>query len=183
MRKSEFMRVLKDHLLPIPKSYGRVYRVSAVVVPIVWSERLKLLLTRRSDTLASFRGQIAFPGGRPEENEGPLQTALREFEEEIGISPKKIEVLGALRVEKTRLSDFFIYPIVALIDNNVSYKINPEEVAEIFTVNIDELKDCEKYHPLLWSIFQCGSHTIWGATYRIIKKLIGVLNEAKIPYR
>ncbi len=182
MRKNEFKELLKKHLLPIPENFGRSYRVSAVVVPIIWSQPLKLLLTRRSDTLESFRGQIAFPGGRPEKGEGPLQTALREFEEEIGVVPEKINVIGALRVEKTRLSDFFIYPIVAVIDDNLTYRINPDEVAEIFTVNIRDLKNCDKYHPLLWSIFQCGSHTIWGATYRIIRKLIGVLDEAKIPY-
>ncbi len=182
MRKNEFKKLLKEHLLPVPRKYGRDYRVSAVVVPIIWTEPLKLLLTRRSDNLATFRGQIAFPGGRPEKGEGPLKTALREFEEEIGVASEKMDVLGALRVEKTRLSDFFIYPIVALIDNNLTYRINLDEVAEIFTVNIRDLKGCEKYHPLLWSIFQCGDHTIWGATYRIIKKLIGVLDEAEIPY-
>jgi len=182
MRKNEFKKLLKEHLLTVPRKYGRNYRVSAVVVPIIWSDPLKLLLTRRSDTLASFRGQIAFPGGRPENMEEPLQTALREFEEETGVTSEKIDVIGALKVEKTRLSDFFIYPIVALIDDNLTYRINPDEVAEIFTVNIRDLKGCEKYHPLLWSIFQCGSHTIWGATYRIIKKLIGVLDEAKVPY-
>lgn len=182
MRKGEFREILRRHLLQVPDSYDRNYRVSAVVVPIIWAEPLKLLLTRRSDTLASFRGQIAFPGGRPVKGESPLQTALREFEEEIGISSINIDVLGALKVEKTRLSDFLIYPIVAFINANLDYTINPDEVAELFTVNIRDIKNCERYHPLLGSIFQCGDHTIWGATYRIIKKLIRVLNEAKIPY-
>ncbi len=171
--------ILKARLLKIPTAYERPYRVAAVIVPIVENE---LLLTRRADTLHSFSGQIAFPGGRPEKDESPLETALREFHEETGISPEKLNVLGALRPEKTRLSDFIIYPIVALLNPPFEPNPDPREVAEIFTIPLDSLKKCEKYHPLLWSIFQCEDRIIWGATYRIIKKLLGVLDE-EIPDR
>ena len=182
MRKIEFEEKLKSRLERIPDNYARNYRIAAVVVPIIWDRELKLLLTRRADTLDSFRGQVAFPGGRPEPGETPLETALREFEEEIGVTRENLDVLGALMVEKTRLSDFMIYPVVGVMDSGLEFKKNPEEVAEIFTVKLGNLKSCEKYHPLLWSIFQCEGHIIWGATYRIIKKLLGALDEAKIPY-
>ena len=182
MKKTEFEKILKRHLSQIPEKFERNYRIAAVMVPIIWSGELELLLTRRAETLESFRGQIAFPGGRPEPGEGPLETALREFKEEVGISRENIKILGALRVEKTRLSDFMIYPIVGILDSGMKFRRNPEEVAEIFTIKIRELPPCEKYHPLIWSIFQCGDYIIWGATYRIIKKLLGVFDEAKIPY-
>ena len=182
MKKTEFEKILKEHLSEIPEKFDRDYRIAAVVVPIIWGDEPELLLTRRADTLESFRGQIAFPGGRPEPGEAPLETALREFEEEVGISRDNLHVLGALRVEKTRLSDFMIYPIVGVLDSGLTFRKNPEEVAEIFTIRIPDLPTCEKYHPLIWSIFQCGEYTIWGATYRIIKKLLGVFDEAKIPY-
>ncbi len=171
--------ILRSRLLKIPDKFGRPYRVAAVVVPIVEDE---ILLTRRADTLHSFSGQIAFPGGRPESGETPLETALREFEEETGIPANKLNILGALREEKTRLSDFIIYPVVALLNPPFELHPDPAEVADVFTIPLASLKSCERYHPLLWSIFQCGDRIIWGATYRIIKKLLGVLDE-QIPDR
>jgi 8-oxo-dGTP pyrophosphatase MutT (NUDIX family) len=109
--------------------------VAAVLVPLVRrDEGLSLLLTRRTDHLRDHAGQISFPGGRVEpEDDGPVATALRETEEEIGLSREYIDVIGQLPVYST-VTAFQVTPVVALVEPGFVLKLDEFEVAEAFEV-------------------------------------------------
>jgi 8-oxo-dGTP pyrophosphatase MutT (NUDIX family) len=115
---------------------------AAVLVPLVRrDEGLSLLLTRRTDHLRDHAGQISFPGGRAEpEDDGPVATALRETEEEIGLSRAFIQVVGQLPVYST-VTAFQVTPVVALVEQGFTLKLDAFEVAEAFEVPLAFLMD------------------------------------------
>lgn len=108
---------------------------AAVLVPLVQRKTgLNLLLTRRTDHLRDHAGQISFPGGRVEpEDDGPVATALRETEEEIGLSRQHIEVIGQLPVYST-VTAFQVTPVIGLVEPGFTLKLDDFEVAEAFEV-------------------------------------------------
>jgi len=108
---------------------------AAVLVGLVQRpEGWQVLLTRRTDHLRDHAGQISFPGGRSEpEDLDAAATALREAEEEVGLSPVQVEVLGALPVYTT-VTRFAVTPIVAVVQAQVALKLDAFEVAEAFEV-------------------------------------------------
>lgn len=108
---------------------------AAVLVPLVQREAgLNLLLTRRTDHLRDHAGQISFPGGRVEpEDDGPVATALRETEEEIGLSRQHIEIIGQLPVYST-VTAFQVTPVVGLVEPGFTLTLDDFEVAEAFEV-------------------------------------------------
>jgi len=108
---------------------------AAVLVPLVQhADGLTLLLTRRTDHLRDHAGQISFPGGRVEpEDDGPVATALRETEEEIGLSRGHIEVIGQLPIYST-VTAFQVTPVVGLVEPGFTMQLDDFEVAEAFEV-------------------------------------------------
>lgn len=108
---------------------------AAVLVPLVQRQAgLQLLLTLRTDHLRDHAGQISFPGGRVEpEDDGAVATALRETEEEIGLSRAYIEVLGQLPIYST-VTAFQVTPVVALVEPGFTLQLDADEVAEAFEV-------------------------------------------------
>ncbi|MDM4764697.1 CoA pyrophosphatase [Pelomonas sp. SE-A7] len=108
---------------------------AAVLVPLVMHEQgLHLLLTRRTDHLRDHAGQISFPGGRVEPEDGnAIATALRETEEEIGLAGRNIEVIGELPVYVT-VTGFHVTPVVALVQPDIELQLDAFEVAEAFEV-------------------------------------------------
>lgn len=108
---------------------------AAVLLPLVErDEGLTLLLTRRTDHLRDHAGQISFPGGRVEpEDDGPVATALRETEEEIGLPRGRIHVIGQLPVYST-VTAFQVTPVVALVEPGFTLALDDFEVAEAFEV-------------------------------------------------
>lgn len=108
---------------------------AAVLVPLVRrDEGLSLLLTRRTDHLRDHAGQISFPGGRVElQDDGPVATALRETQEEIGLSRAYIDVVGQLPVYST-VTAFQVTPVVALVRPGFTLTLDGAEVAEVFEV-------------------------------------------------
>lgn len=115
---------------------------AAVLVPLVRREAgLSLLLTRRADHLRDHAGQISFPGGRVEpEDDGPVATALRETEEEIGLSRQHIDVIGQLPVYST-VTAFQVTPVVGLVEPGFTLTLDDFEVAEAFEVPLAFLMD------------------------------------------
>lgn len=110
-------------------------RRAAVLLPLV--ERpagLSVLLTRRTEHLSSHAGQVSFPGGRAEElDSSPIETALRETEEEIGLHRRHVEIVGVLP-EHVTISAYRVTPVVALVQPPFALRPDPGEVAEIFEV-------------------------------------------------
>ena len=159
---------------PMPKP-------AAILVPIIErASGLSILLTRRQPALNSHGGQISFPGGKVEENDkSPLDTALRETEEEVGIKPKFVDLLGYCDDYQT-VTGFRIVPVVGLVSGGFELKRDAAEVAEIIEVPFNFLMDADNHR--MDSVFWQGkrrhyfamsykTHYIWGATAGILKNL------------
>jgi 8-oxo-dGTP pyrophosphatase MutT (NUDIX family) len=108
---------------------------AAVLVPLVQRDNgLHVLLTRRTDHLRDHAGQISFPGGRSEPEEGsPEATALREAQEEVGLDPRRVEVIGQMPVYTT-VTGYVVTPVVALVQTPLTLTLDSFEVAESFEV-------------------------------------------------
>ncbi|NDO46193.1 CoA pyrophosphatase [Clostridium sp. MD294] len=132
------------------------YLPSAVMLLLFCiDDEIHLLFTKRSEKLLHQPGDISFPGGRGENNETPLQTALRETQEELGISPDNIAVLGCMDFVLTTFGTI-IMPFVGFVSgiNIKDIHFSKEEVDEIFTVPISFFKQTEpEIHYLYFSPF------------------------------
>jgi 8-oxo-dGTP pyrophosphatase MutT (NUDIX family) len=107
---------------------------ASVLVPLVLREELTVLLTERTAHLNDHPGQISFPGGRAEpEDASPVATALREAQEEIGLRPEAVDVLGVMPTYTTG-TGFIVTPVVGLVPPGLPLQPDPHEVAEIFEV-------------------------------------------------
>ena len=159
------------------------YKLAAVLVPIQQRpDGDHLVLTQRAEELNSHGGQIAFPGGRIDPSDSsPLAAALRESEEEIGLKPADVHVLGALD-QVTAASDYLITPFVGAVSHPYDFRLNLAEATAIFSVPISALLQpgCFKVEPRLFPPerpypiyhFYCQGRDIWGATARIIMQLL-----------
>ena len=162
-------------------------RRAAVLVPLV--ERrggVTVLLTRRTDHLSSHAGQISFPGGRAEEGDSsPIETALRETEEEIGLQRRHIEIIGVLPDYAT-VSAYRVTPIVALVQPPFDLQPDPGEVAEAFEVPLAFLMDGLNHQRRVIELPQGAGrrafytmpyeqYFIWGATAAMLRNLFHFL--------
>ena len=155
-------------------------RPAAVLVPVVAREELAVLLTLRTAHLGAHAGQIAFPGGKPDDSDrGPVDTALREAEEEIGLPRPFIEPLGFLDIYRTG-TGFAVTPVVALIRPGFNLVPNTDEVAAVFEVPLAFLMNPANHRIDAHSIsgrdrhfyaMPYGEHYIWGATAGILRNL------------
>ena len=152
---------------------------AAVLVPIIAANALSVLLTERTQHLPSHAGQIAFPGGKTERNETPLETALREAHEEIGLDRAFIEPLGYLEPYRTG-TGFIVTPVVALINSGYTVIANDDEVADVFEVPLAFLLDSANHRidSRFWRGAERRFHAmpyeqryIWGATAGIVRTL------------
>jgi 8-oxo-dGTP pyrophosphatase MutT (NUDIX family) len=154
---------------------------AAVLVP-VYVERgeLHAVFTRRREDLRRHPGEISFPGGRREHaREDLLATALREAEEEIGLAPGAVEVVGALAPTGTVATGYAIYPFVGLIEPGRRWTPSHREVAEVLELPLRGLRDGRARRRLVrrgvqirTDTFLVGDHLIWGATARILADLL-----------
>jgi len=157
---------------------------AAVLIPLVVRERLGLLLTQRTAHLSTHSGQIAFPGGKVDaEDRDATAAALREAQEEIGLEPAYVEVLGRLP-EYVTGTQFHITPVVALVQPGFTLLPNPGEVDDVFEVPLDFLMDPVNHrrHGFEWDgemrewysmPYQEGAteRFIWGATAGMLRNL------------
>ena len=157
---------------------GRTH--AGVLVPLYRDgERLHAVLTRRRDDLRRHPGEISFPGGRRDDTDPDLlATALREAEEEIGLAPSAVQVLGALQPTPTIATGYAIYPFVGLIEPGLAWTLSPREVAEVLELSLDDLRDgygrrrlLRRGVPIRTDTYVVGDDLIWGATARILADL------------
>lgn len=155
---------------------------AAVLVPLVLREELTVLLTQRTEQLSTHSGQVAFPGGRQDpEDADATATALREAQEEVGLDPGQVEVLGSLPVYETATA-FMVTPVVALVQPDAQLHPNPYEVADVFEVPLRFLLDPAHHqrHRLHWQglerewfsmpYLDAGRERyIWGATAGMLR--------------
>ena len=161
---------------------------AAVLVPLVnRPEGLRLLLTQRSADLPDHPGQISFPGGRLEAGDvDHAAAALRETAEEIGLEPRKVQVLGELASYET-VSGYRVLPIVGWIEPPFDLRPDPHEVADVFEVPLDFILDRsnhQRHHRMLgtlrrdyWAIPWLTRY-IWGATAAMLLIFERTLSEA-----
>ncbi|XP_028029225.1 nucleoside diphosphate-linked moiety X motif 8-like [Bombyx mandarina] len=157
----------------VPKFGSTPTATAAVLVPLCRvAEVPSLLYTVRSSNLRTNSGQISFPGGKTDKNETPIETALRETDEEIGLSAKEIDVWGHGPAVPGRNNKIMITPVIGTIFNfkPESLNINVKEVAEVFTVPIEMLCDTKNQHytqfknGFILPVFLAGGYKIWGIT-------------------
>ncbi|MGH2961189.1 MAG: NUDIX hydrolase [Solirubrobacterales bacterium] len=152
---------------------------AAVLAPLFGvGERPGLVFTERREDLRRHAGEISLPGGRPEPGEDLLTAALREAEEEIGLDPGEVEVLGALPPVSTVVTGYMIHTFVGLIPSGLAFEPNPAEVAAVLLLHIDELEAgfakrrlVRRGVPIKTETYVVGDHLVWGATARILSTL------------
>ena len=163
------------------------HRRACVLIPLVrsgggWS----LLFTRRAENLAAHSGQIAFPGGALEEGESLEEAVMREAEEEVGIPPRHVELIGRLDDLITH-TGFLVAPFAGVIHEPVEYVMQESEVVEVFEVPLQALLDPRnpevRYVPFRsWRapayFYRYGSWEIWGLTGRMVKAFLDVVWQA-----
>lgn len=157
-------------------------RASAVLIAVSDSSGgPHVVLTRRSTSLSSHQGQIAFPGGRLEHGETSLQAALREAREEIGIDATSGRWLGELTAHRTVSSSSHIIPHVVELPETPSQFVTNPEVDKVFSVALADLVRNDTFAHEHWTfadrevvvpIFYLDDETIWGATARMLQELI-----------
>jgi 8-oxo-dGTP pyrophosphatase MutT (NUDIX family) len=168
------------HLLPAELT------PAAVLVPVVdHADGLTVLLTERAPDLRHHPGQISFPGGRIEASDaGPLEAALRETEEEIGLPRSSVEVLGFLP-DHLIITGYSITPVVALVAPGMALTLDPVEVAAVFEVPLAFLLDPANHRlrrrPAGEDFIELydlpfGKRNIWGATAGMLMTLYRLLS-------
>jgi len=165
---------------PEPPSVHANLTPAAVLLPLLRRDgELHILLTKRTQTVKAHKGQVSFPGGvHDSDDESLLATALRESQEEIGLRPDDVEILGALDPITTVTTAFLVYTFVGLIPFPYPFQLNSLEVAEILVVPFHFLADdthwSSRYYQAHDHSFQAyfvtyAHYRIWGATARILK--------------
>jgi len=165
---------------------GTELKSAAVLIPLVRRRgEIHVLYTRRSDRLASHRGEVAFPGGRFDQRDPHLlAAALREAYEEVGIEPQAVEVLGSFEGRRTHSTNIMVTPFVGLLRGSPALRPDPKEVAEIFEVPLRALADPSYRGGYRWqrngsishrpAILYQG-HVIWGLTYELTVRLLELI--------
>jgi 8-oxo-dGTP pyrophosphatase MutT (NUDIX family) len=170
---------LREHRDLLPEAGA--LRAAAVLVPIVpRAGAAQVILTRRTERLRHHAGQISFPGGRLEEDDlSPLEAALREMWEEVGIEAAAVDPLGYLDPFAT-ITGFRVTPVVGLVQPPRTLRLDPNEVAEAFEVPLQFLLEpgncatrAREYRGRLrrYHVYHWQQHEIWGATASILYNL------------
>lgn len=165
----------------LPQPPGHVLRPAAVLVAILSGPAgARLILTKRASHLKHHPGQIAFPGGKQDEGDTSLEdTALREAWEEIGLPPGQVQILGRLAPHET-VTGFTMTPILGLVRDRFTPRVDPSEVEEMFTVPLAHVLDPGRYRVegrewrgvmRRYYVVPYGPYYIWGATARVLRGL------------
>lgn len=167
----------------------RSFPEAAVLVPITRGEDPELLLTLRASGLSTHGGEVAFPGGRRDPEDADLmQTALREAEEEVGLPPGLVEMVGPLSPLVSR-HGIKVTPFVGIVPDYVEYKANDAEIAAVFQVPLSFFLEDQRevthridYLGQSWYVpcYRYGEFKIWGLTAIMVVELVNLLYGADI---
>lgn len=162
---------------------------AAVLVPLyAWPESPGLVMTERRSDLRRHAGEISFPGGRRDQGEHLIETALREAEEEIGLAADRVEIIGALPPVGTFVTGYRINPFVGLIEplENLDLVPNPDEVEAILHAPVSELLETRTHRrvpqsriPLKTDTFEAQGRLVWGATARILSHFFELAEDPR----
>jgi 8-oxo-dGTP pyrophosphatase MutT (NUDIX family) len=141
---------------------------------------VRIVLTKRPDSMPTHAGHISLPGGRAHSSDrGPVDTALREAHEEVGIEPASVEVLGFLPPIDTVEFKPWVIPVVGRLTPPVVLVPSEREVARIYTPLLEDLADANHWWSVPWNgyevwYYDLGGDTLWGATARMVRSLVGL---------
>jgi 8-oxo-dGTP pyrophosphatase MutT (NUDIX family) len=165
----------------------RARRAAVLALLYPYDGTTALVLTQRHEDLKAHSGQISFPGGRIEPGETPVEAALREGWEEVGVGPAGVDVLGTLTDLYIPPSDFAVTPVVAAFPERPVFRPQEEEVDVIIEVPLPALLDPAARTSAVWTLggteveipyFAFGEFEIWGATAMMLAELVAVLRGA-----
>ncbi len=184
LAEAEQNAVDSDGYAEIPVKPETRLKCAAVLLPLTYyGNEWHVLFTRRTDRVESHKGQVSFPGGACDEGETtPEQTALREADEEIGMNPADVKVLGRLSRLIT-ISSFRVSPIVGVIPWPYAFKVAGVEVARVFTIPLLWLANRNNYWEFsfhesersLIAYHPYDGELLWGATARMTVNFLKTL--------
>jgi len=156
---------------------------AAVLVPLYLDRgELHAVFTKRRADLRRHAGEISFPGGRQDDGETLVTTALREAEEEIGLPREAVELAGALPPTPTVVTSYRIHPFVGVIKPGHAWVPQPTEVESVLELSLPALvrghemkRLVRKGVPFRTVTYTVGDHLVWGATARIVESLVARL--------
>jgi 8-oxo-dGTP pyrophosphatase MutT (NUDIX family) len=158
---------------------------AAVIVPIVDRGEPYVVFAKRTDRVGHHKGQVAFPGGTVATRDGsPLEAALRECEEEIGLPRDVVDVLGVLDDRETYATNFVITPFVGLVREPPAWRPDGEEIEKVIEVPYEALAAPGAFRVEHWErdgavrpvyFFDWHGDSVWGATARILKHYLELL--------
>ena len=155
---------------------------AAVLAPLYEDSHgdIRVVLTKRPDTMPTHAGHLAFPGGRPDPgDDGPVSTALREAHEEVGIEPDSVEVLGFLPAVDTISFSLMVIPVVGRLAAEPVLVPSPREVDRILLPRLVDLADDAAWRSEEWRghtvwFYEIDGEILWGATAWMTRTLLGL---------
>jgi 8-oxo-dGTP pyrophosphatase MutT (NUDIX family) len=155
---------------------------AAVLAPLYEDSHgdIRVVLTKRPDTMPTHAGHLAFPGGRPDPgDDGPVSTALREAHEEVGIAPESVEVLGFLPAVDTISFSLMVIPVVGRLAAEPVLVPSPREVDRILLPRLVDLADDAAWRSEEWRghtvwFYEIDGEILWGATAWMTRTLLGL---------
>lgn len=163
-------------------------RLASVLIPILAAtEEPRVVFTRRTDSLSRHAGEISFPGGLADPGEDLADAALREAEEELGLAPADVELVGAGTPVHTHVSGILVVPFVGWLWKDPLFTPNPAEIAEVLEYRLADLRaagveqefeyEGQTFHTF---VYDMDGTVIWGATARILSLFLERLRGAPV---
>ena len=172
------------HEKPFPQFAERAPRAAAVLLPLTWvKDEWYLLYTRRTDIVEHHKGQVSFPGGAADpQDTNPVETALREAWEEIGLRREDVHVLGKIG-EMLTVTNFMVTPIVGVFPWPYAFTVHNIEVARVFVLPLRWLADQKNWQEFVRretnrsviTYFPNDGELVWGATARMTVEFINAM--------
>jgi 8-oxo-dGTP pyrophosphatase MutT (NUDIX family) len=178
---SDLIAPVATHSVPLLPSFPDA-RFAAVLIALFDGEHgAEVLLTRRGMGLRNHRGEISFPGGRLDPGETPIEAALREAHEEVGLDPSLPRIVGELAHVNTIVSRNYIVPIVSVLTERPQLEPLTAEVDRVLWTTIEDLTTEGTYRMERWGtppmdrplhFFELDDETVWGATAHMLVELL-----------